>query len=97
MAALGAPILGDGKYGGAAAFLAGTDIARQLHLHARTVILPHPQARLLTVSAPLPPHLRTTFRFLGFDEHRPDAGLTPDPPRAGKSHPRARSARNRRS
>jgi 23S rRNA pseudouridine955/2504/2580 synthase len=98
MAALGTPILGDGKYGGVAAFLAGSDLARQLHLHARTVVLPHPQARLLTISAPLPPHLRATFRFLGFDETHPDAGLIPpEPPQANRGRSRPRSTRARRT
>lgn len=102
MAALGTPILSDGKYGGTAAFVAGTDITRRLHLHARTVVLPHPDATaqrpLLTVSAPLPPHILATFRFFGFDEHRPDAGqLSAFPPPAERKRPRPRSTRNRRS
>ena len=44
MAALGTPILGDGKYGGAKAFVPG--VAQRLHLHART-ILPRPDGRAL--------------------------------------------------
>lgn len=84
LAALGTPIQGDGKYGGAAAFLSGTDIVRQLHLHARTVVLPHPEAGSLSVSAPLPAHLRATFRFLGFDEADPAAGLTAGVEDAGR-------------
>lgn len=65
---LGTPILGDGKYGGAAAFLQEEGIGGQLHLHARTVRFPHPAGGELTVTAPLPPHLRATFRFFGFSE-----------------------------
>lgn len=65
-AALGTPILGDGKYGGHGAFLEGIELARRLHLHARQVRLPHPSGRLLTVVAPLPPHMAETFRSLGF-------------------------------
>jgi 23S rRNA pseudouridine955/2504/2580 synthase len=38
-AALGTPILGDRKYGGEAAFLAGIHISRRLHLHARSIEL----------------------------------------------------------
>ena len=93
MAALGTPILGDGKYGGAAAFLSGTDVARQLHLHARTVVLPHPQTRLLTVSAPLPPHLLATFRFFGFDEDDPVAEPAEPAPPATAGRARRRSPR----
>lgn len=65
---LGTPILGDGKYGGAAAFLEEEGIGAQLHLHARTVRFPHPDGGALRVTAPLPAHLRATFRFFGFSE-----------------------------
>jgi 23S rRNA pseudouridine955/2504/2580 synthase len=65
-AALGTPILGDGKYGGAGAFLPGKEVARQLHLHARALELPHPAGKTLRVSAPLPPHMAATWKFLGF-------------------------------
>lgn len=40
MASIGHPIVGDGKYGGAAAFIRGGGIAAQLHLHASKIILP---------------------------------------------------------
>ena len=84
----------EGQMKCAAAFLSGTDVARQLHLHARTVVLPHPQTRLLTVSAPLPPHLLATFRFFGFEEDDPVAEpAEPGPPatagRARRRSPRA--------
>jgi 23S rRNA pseudouridine955/2504/2580 synthase len=64
--ALGTPILGDGKYGGAAAFLTGAELPRQLHLHARRIKLPHPRGGTLEVVAEPPPHLRETFRYFGF-------------------------------
>jgi len=63
-AALGTPIQGDGKYGGAAAFIDGVD--RRLHLHARAIAVPHPRGGLLTAEAPVPPHMAETWRFLGF-------------------------------
>ena len=70
-AALGTPILGDGKYGGQAAFFeqaSGTGQAgRRLHLHAREIALRAPDGRLLRVTAPLPPHMRETWAFFGFD------------------------------
>ncbi|HZB90629.1 MAG TPA: RluA family pseudouridine synthase [Stellaceae bacterium] len=75
---LGTPILGDGKYGGAAAHPSGVPNARKLHLHARALALPHPAGGRLVVAAPLPPHLKETFRFFGFDEAEeadPFAGL----------------------
>ena len=71
---LGTPILGDGKYGGAAAHPAGVPHARELHLHARALSLPHPAGGRLEVVAPLPPHMRETWAFFGFDE-----GEEPDP------------------
>jgi 23S rRNA pseudouridine955/2504/2580 synthase len=70
-AAIGTPILGDGKYGGQAAFFekdSGTGQAgRRLHLHARSLALPRPAGGLLQVTAPLPPHMRETWAFFGFD------------------------------
>ena len=67
-AALGTPILGDGKYGGKAAFLPGDGVARRLHLHAARITLPHPDGsnKNLSISAQLPPHMRATWRFFGF-------------------------------
>jgi 23S rRNA pseudouridine955/2504/2580 synthase len=65
-AALGAPILGDGKYGGATAQLASVVTATGLHLHARSLDIPSPAGGLLRVTAPLPPHMRETWNALGF-------------------------------
>jgi len=64
---LGTPIVGDAKYGGAAAFLTG-EISRKLHLHARSISLPHPDGGTLSVTAPLPPHMKQTWKLFGFDE-----------------------------
>jgi len=64
--ALATPILGDGKYAGAGAFIARESVPRQLHLHARRLILPHPRKGMIDVTAPLPPHMRETQRFFGF-------------------------------
>jgi 23S rRNA pseudouridine955/2504/2580 synthase len=65
-AALGTPILGDRKYGGEAAFLAGSQISRGLHLHARSIELRRAGGAVLRVAAPASPHLAATFEFLGF-------------------------------
>ncbi|UFN51144.1 RluA family pseudouridine synthase [Roseomonas sp. OT10] len=73
-AALKTPILGDGKYGGAAAHLEG--LPGQLHLHARAIAVPHPEGGTLEVTAALPPHMSETFGFLGFDRPK-----TPKPRR----------------
>ncbi|HKX07981.1 MAG TPA: RluA family pseudouridine synthase [Stellaceae bacterium] len=66
--ALGTPILGDGKYGGRASRPEGVPVPRKLHLHARTLILPRPDGGLLRLTAPLPDHMKATWRFLGFEE-----------------------------
>ena len=42
MAAIGHPIVGDGKYGGQEAFLTGS-ISRKMHLHARRLIIDAPR------------------------------------------------------
>ena len=65
--ALGTPIAGDGKYGGRDAFVPGANLARQMHLHARRLILPHPGGGTLDVTAPLPPHMADAWRELNFD------------------------------
>jgi 23S rRNA pseudouridine955/2504/2580 synthase len=65
---LGTPILGDGKYGGAAAHPESLPQARKLHLHARAISLPSPNGKRISVTAPLPPHMRTSWDFFGFEE-----------------------------
>ncbi|SFG05095.1 ribosomal large subunit pseudouridine synthase C [Novosphingobium sp. CF614] len=82
MAAIGHPIVGDGKYGGQDAFLTGT-ISRKMHLHARRLIIDHPDGTPLDVTAPLPEHFANSMVSLGFDEA--DGAQLPDaPPEAGK-------------
>jgi 23S rRNA pseudouridine955/2504/2580 synthase len=71
-AAIGTPIVGDGKYGAGAAHLAGLPGSRRLHLHARSLSLPHPLGGTLRVTAPLPPHMRQTWDFFGFDDDAKD-------------------------
>lgn len=65
-AALGTPILGDGKYGGNAAQLPGGAAAHRLHLHARSLAVPHPDGGILSAVAPLPPHMKRVWTFFGF-------------------------------
>ena len=79
-AALGTPILGDGKYGGAESHVPGIPGNRLLHLHARALAIPHPQGGMLIVMAPLPPHMKETWEFFGFEESQetdPFADLAP--------------------
>jgi 23S rRNA pseudouridine955/2504/2580 synthase len=67
-ALLGTPIQGDGKYGGAEAYLSGQGVSKKLHLHARAIRMPHPAGGSFEVVAALPPHFQATFAFFGFEE-----------------------------
>lgn len=66
MAAIGHPIVGDGKYGGSGAHPGG-EIGHKLQLHARMIEIPLASRRRLEVEAPLPPHMAETWRLLGFE------------------------------
>lgn len=79
--AIGCPIFGDPKYG----HRPEDDIRRRdpmramprelepkLHLLARRLILPHPKGGLIDATAPLPPHMRKTWEFFGFDTKQDD-------------------------
>lgn len=67
MAAIGHPIVGDGKYGGQAAFLTG-GISRKMHLHARRLRVDHPDGGQIDVSAELPGHFAESLKSLGFEQ-----------------------------
>ncbi|GGB97248.1 pseudouridine synthase [Novosphingobium endophyticum] len=82
MAAIGHPIVGDGKYGGQDAFLSGS-ISRKLHLHARRLVIDHPDGAPLDVTAPLPEHFAASMAQLGFDE-ADGAELSAPPPESDK-------------
>jgi 23S rRNA pseudouridine955/2504/2580 synthase len=70
-ALMGTPILGDGKYGGKAAFPKDMELPGRLMLLARELGLPHPDdGTTLRVTAPLPPHMAEAWKILGFDETR---------------------------
>jgi 23S rRNA pseudouridine955/2504/2580 synthase len=78
-AAIGTPILGDARYGAAAAHLAGVPGAKRLQLHARSLSIPHPLGSTLRITAPLPHHMRQSWEFFGFpdDIEDPFADLSP--------------------
>lgn len=76
-ASMGTPILGDSKYG--VEFSQVEGYAPQLHLHARALSLPHPAGGTLHLQAELPPHMRETFKALGFP------GAAPAKPRWERS------------
>lgn len=64
------PIVGDGKYGGAEAFVTGP-VSRKLHLHARAIDIAHPAGGRLRAVAPLPAHMVESWALFGFDPDRP--------------------------
>jgi 23S rRNA pseudouridine955/2504/2580 synthase len=72
MAAIGHPIVGDSKYGGAEAFLTG-GISRKLHLHARRIRIDAPDGGVIDVTADLPAHISESLATLGFDQSAGDA------------------------
>jgi 23S rRNA pseudouridine955/2504/2580 synthase len=74
MAAIGHPIVGDGKYGGKGAFLTGA-ISRKLHLHSRRLRIDHPDGGALDISAPVPDHFAAILDALGFDLLLGDVGI----------------------
>jgi len=74
MALIGHPIVGDSKYDAQKAlFESGS--AEKLHLHARRLVIPHPQVDepRIDVTAPLPEHMLRTWELLGLDACRFDA------------------------
>ncbi len=68
MAAIGTPIVGDGKYGGEPARSHG-EIPNRLMLHARSLRIRHPKGHYLDVTAPLPPHMAKVWDMFGFDKN----------------------------
>ena len=79
MAAIGHPIVGDGKYGGQAAFLTG-GVSRKMHLHARRIRIDHPDGGKIDVTADLPDHFIESLGLLGFDPALGDAMPLDDGP-----------------
>ena len=71
-AAMGHPIVGDGKYGGQDAFLTGS-ISRKMHLHARRLIIDEPAGGTVDATADLPEHFAASMEQLGFDLSASDA------------------------
>lgn len=66
---IGCPIIGDPKYFEADInwdFPGG--VQNKLHLHARRIIIPHPDKGLIDVTAPMPPHMRQSWNLIGFDD-----------------------------
>ena len=106
MAALGHPIVGDAKYGGAEAFLTG-GISRKMHLHARRIRIDSPGGRAIDATAELPAHFAESLKTLGFEAamgDRPAPGRPTEgkparskpPSRRGERRARGSTAKGRR-
>ena len=96
--AIGHPIVGDAKYGGKEAFLTG-GISRKMHLHARRLLIDHPDGVPLDVVADLPNHMTDSFAMLGF--HVADGNIPLDELRfkdtvEGKAKMESAAAKQRR-
>ncbi|TKD51293.1 RluA family pseudouridine synthase [Sphingomonas baiyangensis] len=90
MAAIGHPIVGDGKYGGQEAFLTG-GISRKMHLHARRIRIDHPDGGKLDVTAELPAHIAESIEMLGFDIAKGDMPFDAGPPPATREQKKAKA------
>ncbi len=103
LAAIGHPIVGDGKYGLQEAFLTG-GISRKMHLHARRIRIDHPDGggAKIDVTAQLPDHFAESMKMLGFEEALGNTDALDDRPpmsreqkkAAGRAH--AKSVRKER-
>ncbi|KFE35560.1 RluA family pseudouridine synthase [Thioclava atlantica] len=78
IAEIGNPIIGDGKYGGSSqenlgdgwGAQLGGEISRKLHLHARQISFDHPiTGKRITLTAPLPEHMKRTWELLDWHEN----------------------------
>ena len=102
MAAIGHPLVGDAKYGGAEAFLTG-GISRKLHLHARRLKIDGLDGKPIDYTAELPPHFTESLATLGFDRlagdmlplDNPDPAKLPET-KARRAAAAAKSARKAR-
>ncbi len=66
--AIGCPIVGDMKYGGESSQIADVGISDGLHLHARRIVIPaFGSGKKIDITAPLPPHMKESFKNLGIE------------------------------
>ncbi len=72
MLALGTPIVSDPKYKIENREEIPEGLGKKLHLHARRLVIPHPNGGSLDISAPLPPHMLQSWQALGLDANRYD-------------------------
>jgi 23S rRNA pseudouridine955/2504/2580 synthase len=95
MAAIGYPIVGDGKYGGADSFLTG-GVSRKLHLHARRLRIDSPGGGTIDVAADPPEHFRQSLEMLGFEVASGDRVASPKAKAPAPRKPQRQSRRGER-
>ncbi|MCX8477611.1 MAG: RluA family pseudouridine synthase [Sphingomonas sp.] len=96
MAAIGHPIVGDGKYGLQEAFLTG-GISRKMHLHARRIRIDHPDGGKIDVTAELPDHFAESMKTLGFDMALGDTDALDDRPPPSREQKKAQARAHAKS
>ncbi len=67
-AEIGHPIVGDAKYFNIEDWQLPGGIQNRLHLHARSIEIPHPDGGILQISAPLANHMKQSWNLLGLNE-----------------------------
>lgn len=67
LAAIGHPVVGDGKYGGRAAHAIAGEVGGRVHLHARCLVGRGADGRERRFTAPLPPHMAASALRTEFD------------------------------
>ena len=69
-AEMGHPLVGDHKYGPRRSDVQAPadEMADKLHLHAHSLVCPHPRGGQLALEAPLTGHMEASWAFLGLDE-----------------------------
>lgn len=72
---LDTPLAFDPKYTTDREELGG--LSPQLHLHAKSLILPHPDGHTIALHAALSPHMQNAFDLFGFDENMPLEEMEP--------------------
>ncbi len=74
---MGTPLVGDVKYGYGEVRQALGGVAEGLHLHAFSIEIDHPDGGVLSVEAPLPPHMAETWELMGFSSDHWDTPFEP--------------------
>jgi 23S rRNA pseudouridine955/2504/2580 synthase len=74
LAHIGHPVIGDPRYFDVENWELPGGLEDRLHLHARRIIVPHPDGGTLDVSAELSPHMARAFALLGLEAGTAGAG-----------------------